>query len=107
MQEIQEQRRDNIVAYIEDEMDCYSNNHQQEYNEQEQMSDPIAYKASTNPDILYYHQAMQAHDEDAFQQTIIDEVNAHIDGRHWELVDKRDIPEGTKVIDSVWAMRRK
>ena len=108
MQESQEQRRDNIVAYsIEEEMEFYSNDHRQEYNEQERMSDPIAYKASTNPDILYYHQAMQAHDKDEFQQAIIDEVNAHIEGRHWELVDKNNIPEGTKVIDSVWAMRRK
>ena len=108
MQESQEQRRDNIVAYsIEEEMEFYSNDHRQEYNEQERMSDPIAYKASTNPDILYYHQEMQAHDKDEFQQAIIDEVNAHIEGKHWELVDKNDIPEGTKVIDSVWAMRRK
>ena len=50
---------------------------------------------------------MLAHDKNEFQQAVIDEVNAHIEGKHWELVRNKDVPKGTKVIDSVWAMQRK
>ena len=108
MQESVEQRRENIVAYsVEDKINYYSRAEMRDYDEQDKMSDPIAFKASTNPDILYYHQAMQAHDKDAFKQAVIEEVNAHIEGNHWELIDKNNVPDGTKVIDSVWAMRRK
>ena len=38
---------------------------------------------------------------------VIDKVNAHIEGNHWELIKNEDVPEGTKIIDSVWAMRWK
>ena len=101
-------QRMKIVAFsVEDEIDYYLNKHRNEYNEQDKMTDPIVYKASSNPDILYYHQAMQAHDKDEFKQAVIDEVNAHIKGNHWELIQNEDVPEGTKIIDSVWAMRRK
>ena len=100
MKEIQEQRTNNIVAYIiKEEIDYYLHHHQKEYIEQNKMDNPIAYKASTNPDILYYHQAMQDHDRDKFQQAVIDEANAHIEGKHWELVKKENIPPGKNIID--------
>ena len=101
-------QRMNIVAFsVEDEIDYYFHHHRNEFNEQDKMDDPIAYKASSNPDILYYHQAMQAHNKNEFLQAVIDEVNAHIEGKHWELVKIEDVPKGAKVIDLVWAMRRK
>ena len=46
------------------------------------MDYPIVYKALTNPDILYYHQAILAHDKDEFQQAVIDKINAHIKENH-------------------------
>lgn len=71
------------------------------------MENPIVYKASTNPDIMYYHQAMKAPDREQFVEAIADELNAHIEGNHWEMVPVEDVPEGTIILDSVWAMRRK
>ena len=56
------------------------------------MDDPIAYEASKNPDILYSHQAMQTYDNEKFQQAVIDEVNAHIEGKHLKLVKKKMPP---------------
>ena len=59
MKESLERCLENIVAYsIEVEIDYYLSQHRNEYNEQDKMDDPIAYKALSNPDILYYHQAM-------------------------------------------------
>lgn len=115
IQESLDQRRQNIVSYKATseadadsfKRDYYEQLHHLEYVEQKEMENPVAYKASTNPDIMYYHQAMQAPDREQFVDAIIDEVNAHIEGNHWEMIRIEDIPEGTKLLDSVWAMRRK
>ena len=42
-------------------------------------------------------------------QAIVKEVNDHIENEHsWELaVPVNDVPEGTKILDSVWSMKRK
>ena len=33
--------------------------------------------------------------------------DAHSNRKHWEVISIDDIPEGEKVIDAVWDMRRK
>ena len=35
------------------------------------------------------------------------EVNAHEKKHHWVLVPMAKLPKGTKVLDYIWAMRRK
>ena len=81
--------------------------HEDDYALQGKMCDPIAFKATEYPDNMYYHQALRAPDKDEFLKAIIKEVNDHIDGNHWELVPVSEVPKGTKVLDSVWAMKRK
>jgi hypothetical protein len=56
---------------------------------------------------MYFHQAMKAPDRDEFVKAIVKEMNDHIVSKNWELVPRKDIPEGVKVLDSVWAMKRK
>ena len=85
----------------------YDAYHQEDYHTQDLMSDPIAFAASTNPDILYYHEAMKQPDRLKFLDAIVQEMNAHIEHKNWELVDKSSIPKGVKVLDAVWALRRK
>ena len=113
MAESLQQRAENIVSYeavhddIEKEMEYYLCHHAKECKDQELLADPIAFKASTNPDVMYYHEAMKAPDSKQFTQAIIDEVNAHIEGEHWEMIPIDAVPEGEIILDSVWAMRRK
>ena len=73
----------------------------------DEMNDPIAFLAKSDPDILYYHQAMKAEDAKEFRLAMQGEVDAHCDNAHWALCKREQVPEGTKVLDSVWAMRRK
>jgi hypothetical protein len=81
--------------------------HQEDYATQDLMNDPIAFAASTNPDILYYHEAMKQPDRLKFLDAIVQEMNAHIEHKNWELVDKATIPKGIKVLDAIWALRHK
>jgi hypothetical protein len=77
------------------------------YQIQDEMEDPIAFAASSNPDIMYYDQAMKEPDSKQFEQAMLDEVQSHTDLGNWEIVHKDEIPEGTTLLPAVWAMRRK
>jgi len=75
---------------------------------QEEMSDPIAFAArASDPDTMHFHQAMKQPDRAQWIKSMQDEVQAHCDNGHWEVVHRSTVPENTKVLDAVWAMRRK
>jgi hypothetical protein len=78
------------------------------YKLQDEMTDPIAFLARTSdPDTMYFHAAIRQPDREEFIKAIIKEVNDHIKRKHWVLVRREDVPKGTKILDSVWAMKRK
>ena len=75
--------------------------------EQDKMTDPIAFAASSNPDILYYDEAMRAKDAKQFEQAMRKEIDSHENNAHWKIVRRSDLTPGTPVLPSVWAFRRK
>ena len=74
---------------------------------QEKMDNPIAFLASTNPDVMYLDQAMKEPDRPEFEKAMVKEVSTHTKNGNWEIIKLSDVPKGTKVLPSVWAMRRK
>jgi hypothetical protein len=104
-----QQRKEGLVAWeaLIDGSDISQATIQEEYQLQEAMRDPIAFSASSDPDTMYLHEAMRAPDRDQFVEAMNKELEAHDTNRHWELFPKTLIPEGTAILDSVWAMRRK
>jgi hypothetical protein len=82
--------------------------HEDDYKLQDEMSDPIAFLARTSdPDTMYFHQAIRQPDREEFIKAIIKEINDHIKHKHWVLVPREQVPKGMKILDSVWAMKRK
>jgi hypothetical protein len=75
------------------------------YDIQDEMEDPIAFSASSSPDVMYYEHAMKEPDSGKFEQAMIDEVEAHIKNGHWAIIPRPEVPKGTKVLPSVWAMK--
>ena len=67
---------------------------------------PVAF-ASNSPDKLYYHQAMNAPDAKQFAWACVEEVKYHHENGHRAVVPRSKIPSGTKIVPSVWAMKRK
>ena len=57
--------------------DFLTQEHAMDYHIQKAMSDPIAYKSTTNLDTLYYHEAMAASDSNNFVDAIVTEINAY------------------------------
>jgi hypothetical protein len=80
----------------------------EDYETQVLAEDPIAFAASTSdPDTLHYNDAMNADDSAEFKSAMLDEVNAHTQNDHWEVMEKADVPAGQDILPSVWAFRRK
>ena len=67
----------------------------------------IAYGASTDPDTMYYHEAMREPDREQFLNAMQQEVESHTQNQVWEMVPRSQVPEGAQVLPSVWAMKRK
>jgi len=55
---------------------------------------PFALAASTDPDSMYYHQAMRGPDQDKFIQGMQEELDAQIDARNFRLHKQSEIPIG-------------
>ena len=104
------QREQGIVAWEilvdQDEQETIPTAKQQ-YELQVQLAEPIVYAASSDPDILYLHEAMKAPDRAQFIKAMEREIKGHEEGNHWVLVPKHQVPKGTKVLDAVWSMHRK
>jgi hypothetical protein len=66
-----------------------------------------AFAASSDPDIMYLHEAMKQPDRIHFIKAMEDEVRAHTENGNWIIVDRKSVPKNQPILPSVWAMRRK
>lgn len=82
-------------------------NSQPEMDLQEAMRDPIAFAASSDPDTMYHHQAMNQEDAPLFREAALQEVRDHEKNGHFVLVPRDSVPDGMKVLQSVWSYKRK
>jgi hypothetical protein len=66
-----------------------------------------AYKASSDPDTIYWHEAMRAPDRKDFLKAAEKEVIDHTVNGLWEVIHKRKVPQGALIAPGVWSMKRK
>ena len=85
----------------------YDEEYVEDYKLTDEMGDPFSFLSRSEPDTLYYTDAMKAEDASDFRKAMLDEVNSHTDREHWEFCRRQDVPEGTKVLPSVWAFKQK
>jgi Reverse transcriptase (RNA-dependent DNA polymerase) len=70
-------------------------------------TDPAAFAASTDPDVMYLHEALKAPDKKEFLKAMEKEVRAHTENANWKVMKRKDVPKDQTVLPAVWAMRRK
>jgi Reverse transcriptase (RNA-dependent DNA polymerase) len=56
---------------------------------------------------MHWHEAMKEPDKDQFLKAMQQEVESHCQNDVWEMIHRKEVPEGIKVLPSVWAMKRK
>ena len=99
---VRKPERLNYVAY-EAIMEPYDYEQEDMWIEQ----DLLAYKASTDPDTMYYHQAMREPDKEKFKEAIMKECEDHFRESNYKLVEIKDVPKDAPLLSSVWQMKRK
>jgi len=67
----------------------------------------LAFKASTDPDTMYHHQAMKQPDREKFKEAMQKECEAHYKEGNYKLIKRDELPEGATLLSSVWQMKRK
>jgi hypothetical protein len=100
--EVRQPERLNYVAY-ESILERYDQEEEVVWSEQEL----LAYKASTDPDTMYYLQAMREPDKDKFQDAIKKECEDHFRESNYKLVKIDQVPNDAPLLSSVWKMKRK
>ena len=50
---------------------------------------------------------MRATDKKNFVHAMVKEVEDHVKRKHWEIIPISSVPKGHKVLDMVWAFKRK
>jgi len=61
----------------------------------------------SDPDTMYYHQAMKEKDKNEFKKAMVREVTSQINEGIYSLIERCNVPEGAKVYPAVWQMKRK
>ena len=77
-------------------------------NEVPDVMDPLlAYKAMSDPDVMYLHQAMKEKDKEEFIKAMRDEVRDQANNGNFTVIRKDKIPKDKRLLKAVWQMRRK
>ena len=71
------------------------------------LDDPMAFKASTDPDIMYIHEAMREKDKQKFIEAMEKEAEEKMNNGNFTIVKKSEVPEGKVILPAVWQMRNK
>jgi hypothetical protein len=67
----------------------------------------LAYKASTDPDTMYHHQAMKQPNREKFQEAMKKECEAHYKEGNYRLIKKRRVTRRSDTIVKCMANEKK
>jgi len=102
---LKQQGRETSFASIDESVEML---HEADYRIQDSMTDPISFSGLIEKDTMYFHEeAMNAPDREEFIKAVVKEINDHIEGKHWEIIDETGVPEDANILDAVWSMKRK
>jgi hypothetical protein len=70
--------------------------------------DPLlAYKATSDRDTIYLHEAMKEPDKADFIKAVQKEVQDQMDNGNYSILHQSELPKGATVLPAVWQMKRK
>jgi len=71
-------------------------------------ANPIqAFKATSDPDTMYMHEAMKEPDADKFKEAMQKEVDDQLANGNFSLIKRNKVPKGRIILPAVWQMKRK
>jgi hypothetical protein len=74
----------------------------------EEIEHPLmAFKATSDPDTMYLHEAMKEPDSGEFARAMEKEVRDQMENGNFSVISKLQVPKGEKILPTVWQMKRK
>ena len=67
----------------------------------------MAYKATSDPDSMYLHQAMKEPYRSNFLTAMLQEVTDQVKNENFTVVKQNQVPKDSTILPCVWQMRRK
>ena len=67
----------------------------------------LTYKASTDPDTMYMHEAMREPDKVKFLKAMEKEVEDQMKNGNYSIVNKNDVSKLSTILPAVWQMKQK
>jgi len=75
---------------------------------EDQLLDPLySFKATSDPDTMYHHQAMRQPDREDFKLAMNKELQDQMANGNFTVLRRDKLPAGTQVLPTVWQMKRK
>ena len=93
-----------VVKQQLDENFPFALSHNSFLQEEENMTQPVAYASKDISNIMFYHEAINQPDAIKFAKAIIKEINGHVDNGDWECVPRHTAPEGVTPVSLLWSM---
>ena len=67
----------------------------------------VSYKATSDPDTMYLHQAMKEPDREQFLKAMEKETQDQLNNGNFTVMLRSQVPKGSKILPMVWQMKRK
>ena len=67
----------------------------------------MVFKASTDPDTMYLHEAMKEPDREKFKEAMQREVDDQMNNGNFSIMKRIDVPRDKPILPAVWQMKRK
>jgi hypothetical protein len=67
----------------------------------------LAQSSVASNETFNYKEALQQSDKIEFVKAMVHEVDDHESRKHWTLIRRSDLPDGTKTIMAIWSFKRK
>ena len=78
-----------------------------DHQEQDLEHPLLAFKSTSDPDTMYYHEAMRMQDRREFVKAMEEEIRDNFKHKNFSVIHKSKVPQGATVLPSVWQLRRK
>jgi hypothetical protein len=67
----------------------------------------MAFKATSDPDIMYLHKAMKEPNDDKFIRAKDKKVSDQMENGNFSIIPRSSVPKGEKILPTVWQMKQK
>lgn len=99
--------RQDTKGGIKGELFCLQTMFTKEHDRDQRNPLIMAYKATSDPNSMYYHEAMCKYNSDKFRKAMEKGTSDHFESGNFSIILMSKVPNGQIILPAVWKMRCK